>query len=89
MTPVAWYNEIDPFAAQWLRNLIDAGHIAPGVDGIWHDADWPLCRDGKFRQVKPGLKPLVNGFAGRVGQRRACENAICAPVAQAFMDSIQ
>lgn len=26
----AYYNEIDPFAAQWLRNLIDAGHIAPG-----------------------------------------------------------
>lgn len=27
----AFYNEIDPFCAQWLRNLIDAGHIAPGV----------------------------------------------------------
>ena len=26
----AYYNEIDPFAAQWLRNLISAGHIAPG-----------------------------------------------------------
>ncbi|MCW9635566.1 DNA cytosine methyltransferase [Klebsiella oxytoca] len=30
MTPAAYYNEIDPFAAQWLRNLITAGHIAPG-----------------------------------------------------------
>ncbi|HGK3823195.1 TPA: DNA cytosine methyltransferase [Klebsiella pneumoniae] len=30
MTPLAYYNEIDPFAAQWLRNLIAAGHIAPG-----------------------------------------------------------
>lgn len=27
----AYYNEIDPFAAQWLRNLIAAGYIAPGV----------------------------------------------------------
>ena len=27
----AYYNEIDPYAAQWLRNLIDAGHIAPGI----------------------------------------------------------
>lgn len=27
----AYYNEFDPYAAQWLRNLIDAGHIAPGV----------------------------------------------------------
>ena len=25
------YNELDPFAAEWLRNLIDAGHIAPGI----------------------------------------------------------
>lgn len=30
MTPAAYYNEIDPYAAQWLRNLIAAGHIAPG-----------------------------------------------------------
>jgi len=26
----AYYNEHDPYAAQWLRNLIVAGHIAPG-----------------------------------------------------------
>ena len=26
----AYYNEIDPYAAQWLRNLIDAGQIARG-----------------------------------------------------------
>lgn len=26
----SYYNEIDPFAAQWLRNLIEAGQIAPG-----------------------------------------------------------
>lgn len=26
----AYYNEIDPFAAQWLRNLIVCGEIAPG-----------------------------------------------------------
>lgn len=26
----AYYNEIDPFAADWLRELIKAGHIAPG-----------------------------------------------------------
>ena len=27
----AYYNEIDPIAAAWLRELIAAGHIAPGV----------------------------------------------------------
>jgi DNA (cytosine-5)-methyltransferase 1 len=26
-----YYNEIDPYAAAWLRNLIAAGRIAPGV----------------------------------------------------------
>lgn len=26
----AYYNEFEPYAAQWLRNLIKAGHIAPG-----------------------------------------------------------
>jgi DNA (cytosine-5)-methyltransferase 1 len=28
---MVYYNEIDPYAAQWLRNLIAAGHIASGV----------------------------------------------------------
>lgn len=27
----AYYNEIDPFAAEWLRQLVAAGHIAPGI----------------------------------------------------------
>lgn len=27
----AYYNEFDPYAAEWLRNLIKAGHIANGV----------------------------------------------------------
>jgi hypothetical protein len=27
----AFYNEINPYAAQWLRNLIAGGHIAYGV----------------------------------------------------------
>jgi len=26
----AYYNEWDPYAAQWLRNLIAAGHLPPG-----------------------------------------------------------
>lgn len=30
MSPRAYYNEFDPYAAQWLRNLIAAGLIAPG-----------------------------------------------------------
>jgi len=31
VTHMAYYNEIDPYAAEWLGNLIIAGHIAPGI----------------------------------------------------------
>ncbi|MEL7089153.1 MAG: hypothetical protein AAGL98_12045, partial [Planctomycetota bacterium] len=31
MNPVAYYNEFDPYAAAWLRGLIDDGQIARGV----------------------------------------------------------
>jgi DNA (cytosine-5)-methyltransferase 1 len=30
MSVAAYYNEIDPYAAAWLRNLIAAGHLAAG-----------------------------------------------------------
>ncbi len=26
----ALYNEIEPYPAAWIRNLIAAGHVAPG-----------------------------------------------------------
>jgi len=28
---IAYYNEIDPYAVEWLRTLIKEGHIAPGI----------------------------------------------------------
>ena len=43
----AYYNEIDPYAAQWLRNLISAGHIAPG------DVDERSIVDVRADDLKP------------------------------------
>uniref|UniRef100_A0A3B0M2Q3 Modification methylase HhaI n=1 Tax=Arsenophonus endosymbiont of Trialeurodes vaporariorum TaxID=235567 RepID=A0A3B0M2Q3_9GAMM len=43
----AYYNEIAPYAAQWLRNLIVAGHI---VDG---DVDERSIEDVKPDDLKP------------------------------------
>lgn len=43
----AYYNEIDPFAAQWLRNLIAVGHIAPG------DVDERSVEDVHSSDLKP------------------------------------
>ncbi|EAA7902792.1 DNA cytosine methyltransferase [Salmonella enterica] len=60
-------------------------NISNAVGGFWAGSDWIFCRDGKWRPVKPGLKPLVDGVAGRVGQLRAYGNAIVAPVAEAFI----
>jgi DNA (cytosine-5)-methyltransferase 1 len=58
----------------------------PGpVNGHWRDADWLFCRDGRWRAVEPGLEPLVNGAASRVGRLRAYGNAICAQAAEEFV----
>ncbi|HAW0704342.1 TPA: DNA cytosine methyltransferase [Escherichia coli] len=38
------------------------------VNGFWRDADWLLCRDGKWRPVEPGAFPLVDGAAARLGR---------------------
>lgn len=63
----AYYNEIDPFACEWLRNLIEAGHIPAG------DVD-----ERDIRSVQPddlagyGQKHL---FAGLGGFAHACRLA--------------
>ena len=52
----AYYNEIDPFAAQWLRNLIAAGHIAPG------DVDERSIKDVAPEDLRPYVQ--CHFFAG-------------------------
>jgi DNA (cytosine-5)-methyltransferase 1 len=42
----AYYNEIDPHAAQWLRNLIAAGHLPAG------DVDERSIRDVKSDDLR-------------------------------------
>ena len=62
------------------------GDLRPGpTNGLWRDADWLHCRDGKFRPVEPGTFPLVDGTPNRVGRLRGYGNAIVAPVAEAFI----
>lgn len=64
------------------------GQPAAGpTNGLWRDADWLLCRDGKWRPVRPGSFPLANGAASRVGRLRAYGNAINAEAAQEFIGS--
>ncbi|MFU2088166.1 DNA cytosine methyltransferase [Bordetella bronchiseptica] len=64
-----------------------SGHPAGPVNGFWSDADWLLCRDGKWRPVEPGTFPLAHGATARVGRLRAYGNAICAPLAAEFVSA--
>ncbi|MFA9597706.1 DNA cytosine methyltransferase [Citrobacter telavivensis] len=54
----------DPAAFAGLRRDFRALE----VNGFWRDADWLLCRDGKWRPVEPGTFPLVDGAAARLGR---------------------
>lgn len=63
-----------------------SGVVRPGpVNSIWKSADWLHCRDGKWRPVRPGSFPLVDGIPGRVGRLRAYGNAINIEAATAFI----
>lgn len=55
------------------------------TNGLWRDADWLLCRDGKWRPVEPGTSPLAHGATSRVGRLRAYGNAINAEAARVFI----
>jgi DNA (cytosine-5)-methyltransferase 1 len=58
----------------------------PGpTNGLWRDADWLGCRDGKWRPVEPGTFPLADGATARVGRLRAYGNAINASAAEVFI----
>ena len=58
------------------------------TNGHWRDADWLLCRDGKWRPVEPGTFPLAHGAPARVVRLRAYGNAINAKAAQAFIECV-
>jgi DNA (cytosine-5)-methyltransferase 1 len=72
----------------------DQSHGLPGhnsgpgpTNGLWGDADWLFCRDGKWRPVEPGTFPLAHGAPARVGRLRGYGNAINAEAAAAFIAS--
>jgi DNA (cytosine-5)-methyltransferase 1 len=70
--------------------LVDGGgdHRPGPTNGLWRDADWLGCRDGKWRPVEPGTFPLAHGASARVGRLRGYGNAIVAPQAQAFVETV-
>lgn len=61
----AYYNECEPFAAQWLRNLVSAGLIAPG------DVDERDIRDVHPSDLKGYTQ--CHFFAGVKGKARVLQ----------------
>ena len=76
-------------AAEFARSGGDSCCRPGPTDGLWADADWLYCRDGKWRPVEPGTFPLAHGAAERVGRLRGYGNAIVAPAAQAFIEAYE
>jgi DNA (cytosine-5)-methyltransferase 1 len=74
---------------RWIER--HSGHLpghagsAGAADSFWSDADWLLCRDGKWRPVEPGSFPLADGVSARVGLLRGYGNAINPWVAREFI----
>jgi DNA (cytosine-5)-methyltransferase 1 len=63
----------------------------PGpLNGLWRDADWLCCTDGKWRPVAPGTFPLAatGSVRNRVGQLRGAGNAINLAQAQGFIEAV-
>ncbi|MHA7159619.1 DNA cytosine methyltransferase [Burkholderia pseudomallei] len=75
-------------ADQRARNRVPGNCTGAGpTNGVWRDADWLLCRDGKWRPVEPGTFPLAHGAPARVGRLRAYGNAINAEAAVAWIEA--
>jgi DNA (cytosine-5)-methyltransferase 1 len=68
--------------------VMDDGRRSGPINGVWRDADWIFCTDGKWRPVEPGTQPLASGVPGRVGRLRAYGNAICVEQAKIFIESV-
>lgn len=75
-------------AAQRSSGLSGLSNQPGPVNGIWAGADWIYCRDKKWRAIKPGLEPMVNGASARVVRLRGYGNAINAEAAKIFIEAV-
>ena len=72
-----------------VGGLANSDATRPGpTNGLWRDADWLFCRDGKWRPVEPGTFPLAHGAPARVGRLRGYGNALNAETATAFVQEV-
>jgi hypothetical protein len=79
----AYYNEIDPYAAQWLRNLIAAGLIAFAMLIVIFSA-YGICSDD-YDYAAPTLHDICAGKNwpidedAKLAYERACKSEFVSP----------
>jgi DNA (cytosine-5)-methyltransferase 1 len=90
-----WGNEPDRRDSRWKEapsgQLLACQDVRPGpLNGLWRDADWLCCTDGKWRPVAPGSFPLAPAgtVRNRVGLLRGAGNAINLAQAQGFIEAV-
>lgn len=93
----AYYNEINPTAAQWLRNLIAGGHIASGVVDERSIEDVIPDELREFTQCHICAGPIVKGeehrsarykFDGEIMGYRCCNTCCIAMASSVCCDYI-
>ncbi len=50
----------------WSKTATTARHRDSVDTTNWDDCEWLYCRDNKYRPIKPGVKPVVNGISERM-----------------------
>jgi DNA (cytosine-5)-methyltransferase 1 len=70
------------------RGVADELELASPARGFWGGCDWIPCQDGKWRSAQSGIFPLADGVPGRVGTLRGAGNAVVAPLAAAFIETV-
>lgn len=71
-------------------DVCDHGRPGP-VNGLWRNADWLFCRDGKWRPVESGTFPLADAgtYRNRVAELRGAGNAINLAQATGFIEAFE
>lgn len=77
----------------FARRLSHESVPTGAVRGFWRGAEWVACYDPRtdgvcYRPAQPGHEPLATRSPGRVGRLRAYGNALCAPLAAAFIEAV-
>lgn len=74
-------------AGRSVRGIQGCADTGP-TNGFWRNSDWLYCRDGRWRPVRPGTSPLVDGAPARVGRLRAYGNSLNAAQAEGFIRAV-